>query len=81
MIGFKEIEWQHNGETYMANLGPVSMDGAGGMHVYNHQICGSNTALVVQCGVANVTLIIETSQVSTCAYHMTYVFLCQASTC
>ena len=65
----------------MANPGPVSMDGAGGMYAYNHQIHGSDTALVVQSGVAGVPLIIETSRVSTCACHMTYVFLCQASTC
>ncbi len=79
MIGFKEIEWQHNGETYMANPGPVSMDGAGRMQAYNHRICGSDTALVVQSGVAGVPLIIETSRVSTCEYHITYVFSCQAS--
>ena len=64
--GFNSIEWQHNGETFIANPGPVSMDGAGGMRAYNHRICGADTALVVQSGVAGLPLCIETSRVSVC---------------
>ncbi len=69
MEEFSEIEWEHRGETYVANLGPVSMDGAGGMRAYNHRICGSDTALVVQSGVANVPLVVETSRVSVLHRH------------
>jgi hypothetical protein len=64
--GFNSIEWQHNGETFTANPGPVSMDGAGGMRAYNHRIHGADTALVVQSGVAGLPLCIETSRVSAC---------------
>ncbi len=42
------------------------MDGAGGMRAYNHRICGADTALVVQSGVAGLPLCIETSRVSVC---------------
>jgi hypothetical protein len=64
--GFNSIEWQHNGETFTANPGPVSMEGAGGMRAYNHRIRGADTALVVQSGVAGLPLCIETSRVSAC---------------
>jgi hypothetical protein len=64
-------------QNLCGNLGPVSMDGAGGMRVYNHQICGADTALVVQRGVAGVPLIVETSQVSVCRHYMMCVFSCQ----
>ena len=66
MDGFHQIQWEHNGETFTANPGPVSMDGAGGMRAYNHRIRGADTALVIQSGVAGVPIMIETSRVSEC---------------
>jgi hypothetical protein len=56
---FSKIEWKPIEEMYLTNLGQVLMNGAGGMRAYSHRICGFNSALVVQSGVANITLVVD----------------------
>ena len=62
--GYKPIQWQHEGQSFSASPGPVSMDGAGKKRAYNHRITSDETAINVHSLVAKVPLTIVHSQVS-----------------
>ena len=63
-LGYKEINYTHDGVEYSAMSGPVAIDGVGCKRAYRHNITGTETACIVQSPVAGVCLHLEHSQVS-----------------
>lgn len=63
--GYESFMFEYKGNEFVITPGPGAMDGCGIKRAYNHQITGTETALIVQSGIAGVPLSVITSRVST----------------